>query len=58
MIHFVAAAIAAQKLLERECPICRRRQPVALPEQHSTVACKYCGAEIAPKQQHDQRRPS
>ena len=50
MSHFIASALAAVKLLERECPECHRKQLIRLSERDKAVPCRHCGAAISPKQ--------
>ena len=51
MVHFLSAALAAVKTLERVCPECRHTQVVGPSQRGATVSCKKCGGRIPPKQQ-------
>jgi ribosomal protein S27E len=48
---FISTIMARILGLKRDCPKCKRPQIVSSEMKHQTVACKFCGADIAPKKQ-------
>lgn len=49
MVHFIASAVAALKLLERECPQCHHQQLIPRSLREQPAKCNHCGAMIPPK---------
>lgn len=49
IIHLTNSVAAIQKAMLRECPECHEKQSVALSLMRKTVACRKCGAALAPQ---------
>ena len=45
----IAMVIGAFLGLKRVCPICKKVQVVSSDKRQDTVPCKFCGADLPPK---------
>lgn len=52
MLLFGQVIISTLHSLARRCPDCRRRQVVPSNRKHLSVACRNCGAQIPPPNDH------
>ena len=50
MNPFIVSIIARLRQLRRKCPVCKRDQIVAPDRKNDTVPCKFCGADIPPRE--------